>query len=421
MTMKHTGIQHGIYKNLPDGTVYNSQAGTLIFALGVAFKISAAPGIISEYYGSSTLWAFLLLSFFDLISVFAVFSFVRMRGDGLLRSTGSKLYRLCCGAAALWFIAKGTFYFCFCASYLTHELFAGVEPSIIYLFLLAPIAYMGVKGARSISRTCEIFVPVFFALILFNLVFLETDLDIGRNLPIFSVEPKDFFSQIFRYGIWLGDTLPFAFLRIKNKRLPYLSAGIAVTFAIINIVVFLGVAIYGEAMKTVTDLLIHIAIFNQLSMEIGRVEWTNLFAVVALSILSLSFIFFGCISACDRATGFTLPAKIIYPIVVALVSLTARSSQEISKFSTAGIGYIMFALALALPLVMLVNMLYTRRKLAGIYNCLDDEYMPSPPLRPSAPNSLADNVLAGMKNEAVAAQTVMQNGMLQPSPQEEGQ
>ncbi|MDE5601454.1 MAG: hypothetical protein K2J16_03045 [Clostridia bacterium] len=413
--MKHTTIQHGLYKNLPDGTVYNSQAATLIFALGVAFKVSAAPGILSEYYGSSTLWAYMLLSFFDLISLCAVFAFVRMRGDGLLRTTGSKLYKLCCGAAAIWFIAKGTFYFCYCSSYLTHELFAGVEPSIFYLLLLAPITYMGIKGARSISRTCEIFVPLFFALILFNLVFLETDLDIGRNLPIFAVEPKNFFSELFHYGVWLGDAVPFAFLRIKNKRMPYLSVGVAITYALINIVVFLGVAIYGEALKTVSDLLIHIAIFNQLSMDIGRVEWTNLFAVVAMSILSLSFIFFGCTAASDRAIGFTLPARIIYPIVVAVVSLATRSTQIISQFSIGWIGFVMFAFALVIPLTMLGNLMYTKHKLAGIYKCLDDEYMPHPPLRPSAPDSLADNILVGMKEEAEATQTVMQNGMLQPN------
>ncbi|MDE6060024.1 MAG: hypothetical protein K2G31_00930, partial [Clostridia bacterium] len=364
------------------------------------------------------LWAYMLLSVFDIISLCAVFAFVRMRGDGLLRTTGSKLYKLCCGAAAIWFIAKGTFYFCFCSSYLTHELFAGVEPSIFYLLLLAPITYMGIKGARSIARTCEIFVPLFFALILFNLVFLETDLDIGRNLPIFSVEPKNFFSELFRYGVWLGDAVPFAFLRIKNKRMPYLTMGVAVTYALINIIVFLGVAIYGEALKTVSDLLIHIAIFNQLSMDIGRVEWTNLFAVVAMSILSLSFIFFGCTAASDRAIGFTLPARIIYPIVVAVVSLATRSTQIISKFAIDWIGFVMFAFALAIPLIMLGNLMYTKKKLAGIYNCLDDEYMPHPPLRPSAPDSLADNILVGMKEQAEATQTVMQNGMLQPTSED---
>lgn len=419
--MRNTSIQHGLYKNLPDGTIYNSQAASLIFALGVAFKISAAPGLISEYYGSSTLWAYMLLSLFDIASVIAVFAFVRMRGDGLLRLTGSRMYKICCGVASIWFVAKGTFYFCFCASYLTRELFGGIVPSIIYLLLLAPIVYIGVKGARSISRTCEIFVPIFFVFILFNLVFLDTDLDIGRNFPIFAIEPKDFFSNLFRYGVWLGDALPFAFLRIKNKRMPYLSTGLTVTFALIIIIVFLGVSIYGEALKTVSDLLIHFTIFNQLTTEIGRVEWTNLFAVIALSILSLSFIFYGCTSACDRATGFSLPAKIVFPIVVAGVALGIHSSQEISAFSIGVVGYIMFALAISLPIAMFGSFLYSKRKFAGVYNCLDDEYMPHPPLRPTAPDSLADNILAGMKEEAEQTQTVLENGMLQPNTEEGNQ
>ncbi len=421
MTMKHTGIQHGLYKNLPHNTIYNSQAATLIFALGVAFKISAAPGLISEYYGSSTLWACIALTLFDLIAVVAVFAFVRMRGDGFLRTVGSRFYKICCGFASVWLLIKGSFYFCFCTSYLTSELYGGIVPSVLYLLILAPIAYMGIKGARSISRICEIFIPLLFALIMFNLIFLETDMDIGRNFPVFAVEPKDFVSNLFRYGVWLGDALPFAFLRIKNKRAPYVTLGVSITFALINIVVFLGVSVYGDALETVSDLLIHLAIFNQLSMEIGRIEWTNLFAVVALSIISLSFVFYGCHTACDRALGSSLPAKIIYPIVIAAAIFATGSSQEVLQFVISGVGYALFGFAIIIPLLMLATLLYKRRRLKGIYNCLDDEYMPHPPQRPTAPDSLADNVLVGMKEEAEQTETVMQNGMLQPASEEEGQ
>lgn len=419
--MKPSKIQHGIYKNLPSHVVYNSQAGTIIFALGIAFKLSTAPSVISQNLGSSTLWAYILLSAVELLIVIAVFAFVRMQGDGLLRATGNRFYRICCGVCALWLIAKGTFYFCYCASYLAHEQFGGVEPSLFYLLLLTPIVYLGAKGIRSISRTCEIFVPVFFVLIVLNLIFLETDLDIGRNLPIFSVPPKDFFVGLPRYGLWLGDVVPFIFLRIKNKRLPYLSGSIFTTFSLVIIIVFLGVAVYGEALKTVTDLLVRIAGFNQLSMDIGRMEWTNLFSVIAFSIISLSFIYYGCTAATERAIGFGLSAKIIYPLVIAVCILTAQSSQAIAQFSVDFMGYILFALAIAVPLLILATGLYTRKKFAGLYKCFGSEYIPHPSLRPTAPDSLADNILAGMKEQAEQTQTVMPNGTLQPESQEGNQ
>lgn len=411
-------IQHGIYKNLPNDTIYNSQAGCIIFALGIAFKLSTAPSVISQTYGSSTLWLYLILSAVELILTIFIFAFVRSQSDVLLRATDNKAYRMCCALCSVWLIAKGTFYFSYCAAYLAHEQFGGVEPALFYLLLLSPIIYLGIKGSRTISRTAEIFVPVFFVLIVLNLIFLDTELDIERNLPVFALAPKDFFSGLPQYGLWLGDAIPFAFLRIKNKRMPYLSTGVAVTFSIVNIIIFLGVAVYGEALKTVTDLLIRIAGFNQLSMDIGRMEWTNLFAVIALSILSLAFIFYGCTAATERAFKFSLPAKIIFPIVVASCTLFAQSSQAVAQFSIRWMGYVLSALAVAVPILFFATGLYARKKYAGIYRCISDEFCPHPPMRPDAPDSLADNVLVGMKEEAERTQTVLQNGSLQPDTTE---
>lgn len=417
--MKPAKIQHGIYKNLPNDTVYNSQGASIVFALGIAFKLSTAPSVVAQNYHSSTLWAYIALSAVELVLAVLIFAFVRTRCDGLLRSTGNKVYKICCAICSVWLIAKGTFYFSYCASYLAHEQFGGVEPALFYILLLSPIIYLGVKGLRSISRTAEIFVPLFFVIILINLVFLETDLDIERNLPVFALEPKDFFAGLPRYGLWLGDVIPFAFVRIKNKRMPYLSGGVLVTFALVNIIVFLGVATYGEALRTVTDLLIRIAGFNQLSLDIGRMEWTNLFAVIALSILSLAFLFYGCTAASERAVGFSLPAKILFPAVVICCVLFTQSSQAIAKFAVEQIGYVMSAIAVFLPFAFCTVGLYARKKYAGIYRCLDDEYAPHPPLRPDAPDSLADNVLAGLKEEAERTQTVLQNGSLQPKEGEQ--
>lgn len=421
MTMKPSRIQHGIYKNLPNDTIYNSQAGCVIFAIGVAFKLSTAPSVISELYGSSTLLVYLISSAVELILSFFVFAFVRNQSDGILRATGNKFYKICCAACAVWLIAKGTFYFCYCAAYLAHEQFGGVEPALFYLLLLSPIVYLGIKGSRAIFRTSEIFVPVFATLIVLNLIFLETDLDIGRNLPMFSLEPKDFFANLPRYGLWLGDVIPFAFLRIKNKRMPYVATGFTVTFALVNIIVFLGVAVYGDALKMVSDLLIRIAGFNQLSMDIGRMEWTNLFAVIALSIISLSFIFYGCTAATERAIGFSLPAKILFPVAVAASALFAQSSQAVAQFSVEIAGYVMTAIAIIIPIAFFLTGAYARKRYAGFYKHMGDEFSPHPPLRPDPPDSLADNVLAGMKEEAEQTQTVLQNGSLQPETQEEQQ
>lgn len=416
--MKNIKTQHGLYKNLPSGTIYNSQAACLVFTMGVAFKLSAAPGIVAQHYGSSTLWLYLVMSVLEVALTAVIFAFVRMRGDDFLRSINDKTYRALCGVAALWLTAKGTFYFCYCVSYLTHELFGGVEPALIYLLFLSPVVYMGIKGARSISRTAEILVPLFFALIVVNLIFLEADMDFGRNLPIFALSPAEFFARLPRYGLWLGDALPFIFLRIKNKRLPYITCSVAVTVALVGVVLLLGVALYGDALMMVSDLLIHLAGFNQLSLEIGRMEWTNLFGVVTLSIMSLSFLYFGAIAASERAFRSTLPGTLIYPATVAAVILAVSSSEEVIQFSIGMIGYGLFAVALLLPTAILALGLYKRRRYAGIYARFDEEYLPYPAPTPEQPNSLADNIMTDFKQSMAHSAPANENGVLQPN--EEG-
>ncbi len=411
--MKNVKIQRGLYKNLPSGTVYNSQAAFIIFALGMAFKLSAAPGVISESYGSGTLWVFMFMAVVELAVTAFAFAFARMRGDDLMRCTGSRLYKACCALMSVWLILKGTFYFCYCVSYLAHELFGGVEPSLLYLMFLFPALYLGVKGSRSIARTCEILAPIFMALIVFNLIFFDTNNDIGRNLPVFSLPPSEFFKGLPRFGLWIGDALPFAFLRIKNKRLPYISGGIAITLTITLVTVALGVAAYGESLKMVSDLTIHMAGFNQLSMEIGRMEWTNLFAAVSASILSLSFIYFGAIAACDRALGTRLPAIILFPLAVCVIVAAVPSSQSVAKFSTEAMGYALSALAVFIPSSLLLLALRRRKTFKGLYACLDDEYVPYEVPYPEPPDSIADNIMRGYQERAKETFKTLDNGSLQ--------
>ena len=63
--MQNNTINNRLRKNLPINVIYNSQAAAIIVAVGFAFKLSAAPGIICETYGSSTLWIYLLFSLVD--------------------------------------------------------------------------------------------------------------------------------------------------------------------------------------------------------------------------------------------------------------------------------------------------------------------------------------------------------------------
>ncbi len=404
-------LRHGLYKNLPTDTVYNSQAACLILTLGLAFKVSAAPGVVCDAYGSSTLWAYIALAVLELAITIGLFMLITRRADDLLRLTSDKAYKLVNFFVSIWLTAKGVFYFSYCVSYLTHELFGGVEPSLVYVLFVAPVAYLGIKGIRSISRTAEIITPLMFLLVLFNLIFLKTNIDFGRNLPVFSMPEKDFFAGLPRYGLWLTDAFPLVYLRIKNKRMPYISMGLGLTALTVLVVVMLGVAVYGESLKTVSDLLVHMAGFNMLSLQIGRMEWTNLFGVIAFSIISLAFLFFGANSAFERATGSSLATKIIFPVAVAAVAIFVPSAQSVADFSVGKAGYALFAMATGLPLFTMGLFLVKKRRHSGLYRALDAEYK-GRTISTTPPDSLADNIMYSFKEEAKREMSALPTGEL---------
>ena len=393
---------HGIYKNLDGDTVFNSQAATLIFLCGIAFKLSAAPQMLSEEFGSSAFWVFLCYSLIDSALCLLVLLFSKRNGDALLTATNNALYRAICLVIAVFLTAKGVFHFCYCTSYLTHELFEGLEPSLIYLLFLLPIVYLGAKGIRSISRSAEILFAVVFLMLALNLVFLNTKMDFSRVLPILSKEPSEIAVGFPRYGIWMCDWLPFAFIRIKNKKLPYITVSVAGTFVLINLIMLLGVAIYGDALKTVTDLLIRIAGFNQLSRDIGRTEWGNLLLVITTSIMSLAFSYFGAITACKRATKTSLPAKIAYPVSIILAIMLVPSSQIVTDFAVQRCGYFLFGIAICLPILLHITLIAERRRYPSVQKLLDEEYSAQGRKNTSGDGSM----LSGFKQNKSTSTTV---------------
>ncbi len=406
-------INYRLRKNLPYGTLYNSQVASLIFVLSLSFKLSAAPGIISANYGSSTLWLYLLYTVVEVLVTVAILLFAKGAGDSFLTATNSLAYRLVCALCSILMTIKATVYFCFCASYLSHELFSGVEPYLLYVAFLVPIVYLGIKGTRTIARCAEIFAVIFFGVIMINLIFLDTDMDFGRNLPVFAIEPSEFFKNAPKFGIYLGDCIPFMFVRIRNKRMPYISLGLALSSLLVNVIILLGVAMYGDALKMATDLLIHIAAFNQLSLEIGRMEWTNLFAMLMMAVLSISFLYRGAINAFSRATRYSLPAKILFPISLAVFSIFIPSARTVTSFATEEFGYFIFALVLSIPISLLLTLYAQKRKLRGIYNSLDLEYLTRAKVKRQK-LSFADGILDGFENIAINNEELSPSGQLTP-------
>ncbi len=349
-------------QNLPDGTLYNSQIGAIIFVCGIVFKVSSLPGIAADAAGSSTLWLYLSATAIEVGVLLLIYLFMTMGGDAFLSRRKSVLYRAAMTVAMLYSMVKGVLYFAYTVLFLTNEMFSGLAPLLVIFVFLMPVIYMGVKGVRTIGRSAEILFILMFLGVITNLVFLDAKVEFERTLPFLYAPPEQLAKQFFRFGLWFGDMFPLVFVRMKKKRLPYIGLSTAVTAVLVNVIVLLGVAMYGDALPLVTNMLVRIATFSQLSMQIGRMEWISLFVVITGAMFALAFNYWGVCESADRAFNGKKIIRVIYPVVMVAVVAAIPATSAVVEFARTEIGYVLFALAVALPSFLLLLYAYHRRK-----------------------------------------------------------
>lgn len=341
--------------------LYSSQIGAVVFLCTLSYKLSSLPGIVSEYLSSSTLWFYLILSVVDIVEFALLYFFFCDGSDERLRDKIP--YKIGVAILFVFLSFKCIGFFAFAVLFFSVELYVGISPIIIVSILIVPMLYLGLKGVNTLARTAEILAPIVLAIIVLNLVFLDCHLDFKRNLPVLALPLKDFALHSIKYGLWLGNFFPLLFVKVQKKKFPYIFTSVSITHIITIVAVMVGVAMYGDAMKILGNLLVEISGFNQLSTEIGRMEWTALFAVIVMGVIEISFLFFGLTECSVRLTRSKYPAIIVVAMVVVLLSSLLSSPQVLADLAhTAVVGGIMLGLSLALPIYFLVVKAVYRKK-----------------------------------------------------------
>lgn len=377
--------------------IYNSQAANLVFACGIVFKVSSLPGLVYSEMMSDTLWLYIFMVCLDALCLAAAFLFAKSGADAVLTEKNNAAYRAVCLLLSGYITLKGFVYFVYTEIFLMVDLFVGVAPYIVVIVLALPVIYLGCKGVRGIARCAELLAPFLLAIIVLNLAFLETDLDAGRNLPLYAMPTEEFFRRGLRFGLWLGDFFPLLFVAVKNKKFPYIAVGAGISYSLVIIVALLAVAMYGGALPYVYNMLIRIAGFNQLSLEIGRLEWAALLVVIVMAVLGLSLQMWGAAESCRRATGTPVPARLVFAAAVVVIPLAVPTVQDIVAFSMTDFGYVMLGLSLFFAAAFTVFALYARRSRAV------REKLGKPSPAPAAAAERADVSPAAEEEDADAA------------------
>lgn len=327
-----------------DARVYDTQTAALVFCCGMVFKISSLPGLVASELASGTFWLYLFMMTVDALCLAATLLFAASGADEKFARTFS--YRTLSLLLSCHLLLKGFVYFAYTVIFLTVDLFADVPLFVVVLVLALPVIYLGCKGVRGIARTAELLFPVLIFVILFDLVFLETDLDFGRNLPLRAMPAKEFFSRGLTFGMWLGDCFPLLFVRSVKKRPLLAAVETGASYAVVAVIALISVAMYGDALPYVYNVLVRLSGFNSLSLEIGRLEWASVFAVIVMAMLGLSLHMWGAAESCRRALGTPVPARLLFAGGIVIVTLSVPVLHDVAEFSVSGFGYAMFAAAL---------------------------------------------------------------------------
>ena len=343
-------------------TLYNSQAACLVFSCGIVFKVSSLPGLVYSEMRSDTLWLYLFMIALDLLCLAATFFFASCGADEKLSAQNSPAYRALSAVTSLYLMLKGLVYFVYTVVFLMVDLFVGVPPYVVVFILTLPVIYLGCKGLRGISRCAELLAPVLLFILLANFVFLETELDAGRNLPLKAMPTEEFFSRGLLFGMWLGDCFPMLFASVKKKKAPFLTLGTGISYSLVAVTAMLAVAMYGDALPYVYNMLIRLSGFNKLSLEIGRLEWAAILVVIVMAMLALSLHMWGAAEGCRRATGSPLPARLTFAAAIIVVPLAVPTMQDIIEFSMTGFGYAMSALSLSIAAAYFLSALRARKR-----------------------------------------------------------
>lgn len=344
-------------------TLYNSQIGAIYFVCFTVFRISSLPSFVSSKASSETLLVYVIMLSLDLVLFALSYTYFSVGADEKFKDKPSTFYKIFLVFLAVYFAFKLTLYFSLASLFITAELFTGISPWIVVFILLIPVVYIGAKGAKNIARIAELSFVVIAVIIAFNLIFLKTNLDVRRNLPLDALSAKEFFDASFSHGVWLGDFFPLLFIRQTNKKLPFIPISAGISTLLVLIIVFLGVSLYGNALEYTSNVLIRIAGFNQLSTEIGRMEWMPLFAILIMGILEMSFLLYGIGECSARLFKSKYVLLCAMAIIIFALSLALPSQQQIVDLArTNATGYIFTVLSSFIALASFILSKTTKSK-----------------------------------------------------------
>lgn len=335
--------------------ISSKQLYIMIFFIPLVFKMSSLPALL---YGEAGISAYALIGIVVAVEFLqlAVVLLVTKEGgmDGIKEKYGNKVYCIISIPFLFVIFIKMLVLTQELTNYLCSFFFYNISETAITVVLILAIAYLGTRGARSIGRLYEISIWLIPIIIIFGLFFGEIEFEGNYLTPLFEDGAQTYFSAIGKFLIFTFDFSPLLFFKPKVKKITPIAVCMVLGTASVVGGYALLYSLYGNASMHATFGFARLAAFNTVISEIGSLDWPSVLLWLITGTLSLALK----INAVNRISdGLKLKkaGTFIFCAAVLIVLITSvKTLSEAVKFVTNGIQYAVFAVEVALPLVVLL-------------------------------------------------------------------
>lgn len=338
-----------------DNTLYNRQTAILLFILTVTFKAAALPAMVAADAGSGGLTVYAGLFAVDVLGWILIKRYIDLGGAETLDNTSKKWLKIpIMIVLTTYFALKAVLCFSGTVDFVVSYMFENIKIAEAAMVLAVPCVYIAIKGIRTMGRVAEIVIVLVLTILVFNLLFIKTDADFSRNLPIFSMPMKDYLENFSKWSFWFGDFMPLLFVKEKQdgkKRSPWALTA-AVCFVLFTYVLMF--AIYGRSLVIVKNAMLKYGVFNHLETYLGRLDWTIIVIWIPMAIITCGAHFWAATESARRIVKKKTVAEAAIFLCIAVYFFFAPDAMQMTNFAKGALRYVALAVNFAMPPVLLL-------------------------------------------------------------------
>ena len=319
------------------------QAFVMILLLVPAMKINMLPSYIANASGIDGYITVLVPMVLELLILWAVIVVSRHGGiDKILTKTlGDMGRRFVMLILIIFFAVRILVYSVEVCDFVSQVWFDQHDWLPIVLPLAIASVYVGYMGIKGIARSAEIFVWLFFGVVILVALFNSSPVKLTNLTPVMTGDVTQKLFSGFKVSMWFGDYIPFLMLRIKDadkKRvnLLYIAGVLAIVWTGLIYVAFF--AVYKSAATEVPNAFFRLLTYVVVSAELGHADWPGDILWLIVAVIKIAFILWGIKTASESLTKKRIGRYVYFAVSLIVYAIVITVTKNIQSAYNVGLA-----------------------------------------------------------------------------------